>query len=223
VTQRGRRWLTGAAAILLIGGALLTVRSGHGDDARRGLAAEEPALFAAECGSGQPTCGDWCSPSDAYSCCRQEDDAPPESCPIQACDCYRGGGAFTGWPRYNGCNPNERGCGGDRPVFCAGSRRNTCCPTGTTCDTSFGVAFCADATCSEERQCNDGRLCCSAPGLCRDFLNIAYCAEDCAAQGAERCELIGSWYGEQEMHLCCPEGSCRHHPDGWPFCEGEVK
>ena len=224
MTKRTGRWAAGAAAALLIGAALLlTVRSGHGDDQRRGLAAEEPTLYAAECGAGQPACGDWCSPSAAYACCRQEDDAPPESCVSSAYDCYRGGGAFTGWPKYNGCNPRPSGCGGERPKHCPGKRRSTCCPTDATCDASFGVAFCADPSCPEDRRCNGGRLCCSAPGLCRDFLNVEYCAEDCAAQGAERCELIGSWYGEQEIHFCCPTGSCRHHPDGWPFCAGEVK
>lgn len=217
--------LAGACLLLALG----TTRSGQGDDGGEVSSCKgapptaEETLYDTECGAASTIpCGDWCCPSSAYTCCDGEEDAPPECCPTQASACYDGGGGLTGWPRYNGCSPRPDGCGGDKPQFCEGSRRNTCCPSDTTCDSSFGVAFCKDDSCPSDRRCNDGRLCCTESGICKTFLNTGYCDEDCAAQGKQKCELIGDYYGEDALHICCPSGTCKHHPDGWPFCEGVI-
>jgi hypothetical protein len=165
-------------------------------------------------------CGKTGCPSGDYICCAQEEDAPAECCLKAFAGCYHGGGTFTGWPVYNGCNPFK--CKKEKPKLCKGSTRNTCCKADQTCETSWGVSYCKDRVCAENRLCNDERLCCSRPGICREFRNIEYCAEPCEERGKVRCKLIGKYYGKQPFHLCCPKGTCTHHPDGWPFCLGEV-
>ena len=185
---------------------------------------QEETLYDLECGdSSTVDCGEWCCPSSGYTCCTQEKDAPPECCKASQYDCYHGGGGLTGWPKYNGCNPRPDGCGGDLPKWCEGNKRNTCCPESEECDDAFGVAYCKDDTCPNEKQCNSKRLCCSEADICRKFLNVEYCHEDCAAHGKEKCEIIGDYYGDDKMHICCTTGTCRHHPDGWPYCTDEVK
>ena len=223
---RSHRTATRLLAALVLVAGLVVVRSGRGGEGGqeagccRGATVEETGQVG-ECVDGV-VCGEGCCPSEAYTCCAEESEAPPECCLSDAYTCYTGGGALTGWPRYNGCNPTEQGCGGDKPLFCAGSRRNTCCPSDHECGSYFGVAYCRDPACPDDRSCNKGRLCCTRPGICRDFLNVQYCHEDCAALGRQTCALEGDHYGDEPFHLCCPAGTCRHHPDGWPFCEGVV-
>lgn len=218
---QGRAGTVSLVTLLVVLAVLGTTWAGsEGGESCKGQGLDSgSALYGDECaGEHTLSCGDWCCPDASYTCCQEEDDAPPECCKSSAYTCYTGGGALTGWPEYNGCNPTENGCGGEKPQFCEGSRRNTCCPADETCDSYFGVAYCNDEDCPEDRQCNDGRLCCTTTGICRSFLNIEYCHEDCEAQGKETCSLQGDHYGDDPMHLCCPEGTCRHHPDGWPYC-----
>jgi len=155
-----------------------------------------------------------------YITCGEERRAPAECCVKGYATCNSGGGFPSGWPRFNGCNPHR--CKPDKPLLCRGGKRNTCCKDTQSCASSWGVAYCEDKQCPSSRQCSGGKLCCSGPGICRKFRNVEFCAENCATSGREPCRLTGDYYGREEFFVCCPTGTCRNHPDGWPFCEGEV-
>lgn len=169
---------------------------------------------------GKVPCGNGFCPSSEYICCGDKKDAPPECCLKGFAVCYTGGGGITGWPTYNGCNPQK--CKAPRSKLCKAGVRNTCCREDQECGESWGVAFCKTAGCPAERECNGGKLCCSRAGICKKFRNVEYCDETCTDQGQVVCSLTGEHYGKQPFSLCCAQDSCHQHPDGWPFCRGEV-
>ncbi|TNE49873.1 MAG: hypothetical protein EP343_10080 [Deltaproteobacteria bacterium] len=180
-----------------------------------------PDLNTAEGEVDKPfPCGNGTCPNSNYQCCQDNKDAPPECCLKGYNACYKDGGGISGWPVYNGCNPQR--CKDPKPKHCKAGTRGTCCRSNEKCGELFGYAFCVDEACPEKNKCNGGKLCCTKPGICAKFKNVEYCDEDCAAQGKEKCEIQGSYYGDQKLHVCCPTGQCRIHPDGWPYCLNDL-
>lgn len=161
-------------------------------------------------------CGSGYCPSDAYTCCQNNPNAPAECCLTGKQACYSGGGGLSGWPAFNGCSPIQCGSG---KKLCEGTLSNICCDADQSCGTSWGVAYCKTNTCAADKRCLDGKLCCQGSNTCTAFRNVEYCADNCAAQGMETCKLQGDYYGSESFHKCCPTGTCQHHPDGWPFCD----
>ncbi len=165
-------------------------------------------------------CGNATCPGAHFECCQELTSAPPSCCPKGLAIC-RSGKAALGWPDFNECNLLR--CQSSRPKHCTGFRRNTCCKADEKCGDAFGYAYCIKEDCPKDKTCFGGRLCCEQANTCKPFKNSEYCADNCTEIGKEKCAINTKHYGtDQEFYLCCNIGECRNHPDGWPYCLGEL-
>lgn len=203
------------ALLLLFSNLSCTAQTVENTDA--GIAPEKELT---EIDSKPIPCGNATCPGPHFTCCQDNKKAPPSCCPKGLAVC-RSGSAGLGWPEFNECNILR--CQKSRPKHCTGFRRNTCCKANEKCGSAFGFAYCIQADCPEKKKCFGGRLCCAQEKTCKSFKNSEYCADDCQSLGKEKCGINTSHYGKSpSFYLCCNVGQCRNHPDGWPYCLGEI-
>ncbi len=125
-------------------------------------------------------------------------------------------------PKLGGAGP----CPPQKPKFCEGNNRNECCEEEDTCGVVTSSVGAESAICvgpgGNDPNCKDkpgytpcGDYCCTPSEECVPIFGAMVCQDkpdSCEDRGLEPCP--GNGY-----NICCPPGTCRNHPNGYPYCQ----